>query len=56
MGICNSIPEHESINNEIIEAQRHDVNNERPLTTPTKELPLIRVMMMRFPNVSSLRS
>ena len=47
MGICNSIPEHESINNEIIEAQRHIVSNEQPLTPPNSELPIIRVMMMR---------
>ncbi len=39
MGICSSIPEHETINNEILEASRHEVNNERPLTAPTKELP-----------------
>ncbi len=39
MGICNSIPEHESINNEIIEACRPSVSNERPFTAPTKELP-----------------
>ena len=34
MGICSSIPEHETINNEILETSRHEVNNERPLTAP----------------------
>ena len=39
MGICNSIPQHETVNDEIKESSRHHVVNERPLTTPTKELP-----------------
>lgn len=40
MGICISIPEVASLNDEIKEASRNDTaNTERPFTAPTKELP-----------------
>mgnify|MGYP001419604751 CR=1 FL=1 len=32
-------PEHETVNNKILEESRHEANSARPFTAPTKELP-----------------